>query len=481
MRVLFVSSEVATLVKTGGLADVSAALPAALRKLKVDVRILLPGYVQVLQKLPKLEPVADLRRKLKGWPAAKLLAGKMNNGTPVYVLDCPEMFQRGGSLYVDEHGHDWPDNAQRYALLSRVAALLGCARTPLDWHPDIVHCNDWQTGLTPVYLLGEKKPAPVVMTIHNLAYQGNFAPQLVPELQLSWELYKPEGIEFYGHLSFLKAGLYYAQHITTVSPAYAREIQTEALGHGMQGLLAHRQQVLSGILNGIDTDEWNPAKDEYLPSQYDAKHLSAKLHNKLELQKRLGLQVDEHIPLFGLVSRFAHQKGVDVVLQAATRIIALPAQLVLMGTGDLELQKQALALAHRHPGKVAAFVGFDEGMSHLIEAGADIFLMPSRFEPCGLNQMYSQRYGTPPVVHATGGLIDSVVDCSAATLANGEATGFVFGGLTEEKLLHAAARAAALYRDKQAWHALQLSCMRKDLSWKPSAKAYLEIYYGLVK
>jgi len=324
-----------------------------------------------------------------------------------------------------------------------------------------------------------KAPAHTVMTIHNIAFQGNFPSDVLPELALPWSCYQPEGVEFYGNLSFLKAGLFYADHITTVSPSYAKEIQTEALGFGMHGLLVHRNKHLSGILNGIDTTEWNPATDDYLAHPYDAEHLSGKAANKRDLQQRMGLQVDAKIPVFGLVSRFAHQKGLDVVLAAAEKLLALPAQLILLGSGDVDMQRAALALAHQHSGKMAVYVGFDEGLAHLVEAGADIFLMPSRFEPCGLNQMYSQRYGTPPLVHATGGLIDTVIDCNAASLANGSASGFVFETMDAASLLVAARRAVTAYKDKKIWKSLQQNCMGKDFNWSKSAQDYLEIYSTL--
>jgi starch synthase len=484
MRVLFATSEIAPIIKTGGLADVSAALPAALLEMGVDIRVLLPGYPQVLKALPKLKLAVDFSThpipSLFSFPPSRLLRGKLPSGVPIYVLDCPEMYLRGGGAYQDEHGFDWADNAQRFGLFSRIAAVLGSEETPLSWKPHILHCNDWQAGLAPAYLQYAKAPSRTVMTIHNLAFQGNFPSAVLPELGLPWACYRPEGVEFYGNLSFMKAGLYYADHITTVSPSYAKEIQTVELGFGMQGLLAHRSKLLSGILNGIDTAEWNPATDPYLADTYDAEHLSGKAANKRELQQRLGLHVDAKIPVFGLVSRFAHQKGLDVVLAAAEKLIALPAQLVLLGSGDVEMQRAALALAHHHSGKIAVYVGFDEGLAHLVEAGADVFLMPSRFEPCGLNQMYSQRYGTPPLVHATGGLIDTVIDCNAASLAKGSASGFVFGQMDAASLLAAARRAVATYKDKKIWKALQQNCMGKDFSWNGSAKAYLAIYTKLL-
>ncbi len=480
MRVLFATSEAAPLIKTGGLADVSAALPAALHGMGVDVRVLLPGYPQVLKALPSLQTAADFPA-LPGFPHVRLLFGILPDGVPLWVVECPELYLRGGGPYQDEHGVDWMDNAQRFGLLSKIAAVLGSADSPLEWKPDVVHCSDWQTALAPAYLHFAPGAAPCVMTVHNLAFQGVFPPQTAAELGLPAECFQPEGAEYYGELSFMKAGLYYADHITTVSPSYAEEIQTDVLGFGMQGLLAHRREVLSGILNGIDTEEWNPAADPNLVQAYDAANIRGKSANKRELQRRMGLHVDPDVPLFGMVSRFTHQKGLDLVLEIAPQLVALPAQLVLLGSGDAGMQRTVLELSHRYSGQVGAYVGFDEGLSHLIEAGADIFLMPSRFEPCGLNQMYSQRYGTPPVVHATGGLIDTVVDCSAASLKRGEATGFVFDSMDATGLLEAVRRAVVAYRNKKTWRALQRNGMNKDFGWDKSAAAYRDIYLGLMR
>jgi starch synthase len=314
------------------------------------------------------------------------------------------------------------------------------------------------------------------MTIHNLAFQGVFPAETVAKLALPAESFHPYGAEFYGNLSFLKAGLYYANHVTTVSPTYAEEIQTDALGFGMQGLLKNRVKSLTGILNGIDDQEWNPATDTALAQNYDTKSLSGKISNKLALQKRMGLKVDPDIPLFGVVSRFAFQKGLDLVLEIAPQIIDFPAQLVLLGSGDATMQSNAQLLAQKYPGQIATVIGFDESLSHLIEAGADMFLMPSRFEPCGLNQMYSQHYGTPPIVHATGGLVDSVVDCSKETLAKGTASGFIFNQMTSQELLICIQRALLVFHDKKAWTKLRLNGMNKDFGWKTSAVKYHEIY-----
>lgn len=479
MRVLFVTSEITPLIKTGGLADVSAALPAALRRLGVDVRVLVPGYTQVLQALPSMLAMTQ-RLPLPSYPDARLLIGALPDGVPLIAIDCPSLYMRGGGAYQDEKGNDWVDNAQRFSLLSWVAALLASEGSPLDWLPDVVHCNDWQSGLAPAYMHFSMQHVPSVMTVHNLAFQGTFPAYMAAQLGLPEESYQPDGVEYYGNLSFLKAGLYYADHITTVSPSYAQEIQGDELGFGMQGLLAHRSAELSGILNGIDTLVWDPATDRHLEAHYDADSLRGKAVNKRALQQRMGLQVDDKVPLFGLVSRFTHQKGVDLVLEIAPLLLAEPAQLVLLGSGDKEMQRAALELAQRYPGRMVVSVGFDEGLSHLIEAGVDIFLMPSRFEPCGLNQMYSQRYGTPPLVHATGGLKDSVVDCTTETLKQGTASGFVFSSKQAGGLLATARRAITIYRDKKKWNALQRNAMRKDFSWEKSATAYRDLYVKLV-
>jgi starch synthase len=480
MRILFATSEVTPLIKTGGLADVSAALPAALQKMGVDVRILLPGYSQVLKVMPNLHVAAEISLQ-PHFPSAQLLMGSLPNDIKVLVIKCTELYERGGNAYQDEHGFDWPDNAQRFGLLSKIAALLSCTDSPLEWKPDIVHCNDWQTGLTPAYLHFADGAAPCVMTVHNLAFQGIFSSHLVTELGLPAECFRSDGVEFYNNLSFMKAGLYYADHITTVSPSYANEIQTDAQGYGLQGLLAYRRNALTGILNGIDTTEWNPATDQNLAHPYDINNPSGKSANKHALQKHLGLHIDPDLPLFGLVGRFTHQKGVDLVLQIAPQLIDLPAQLVLLGSGEQEMQRTALELSHQYSGRISAYIGFDESLSHMIEAGADIFLMPSRFEPCGLNQMYSQRYGTPPIVHATGGLIDTVSDCNTTSLEQGVSSGFVFHNMDASSLLATAQRAATTYHDKKTWRTLQHNCMIKNFDWAQSASAYYDIYTHLMQ
>lgn len=480
MKILFATSEVAPLIKTGGLADVSAALPAALRAIGVDVRVLVPGYSQVMAQLAQYKLEAAFNN-LPGLPAARLLSGIMPNKVPLFVLDCPGLYQREGGPYQDAAGQDWADNAQRFGLLSRVAAVLGSNASPLGWRPDLVHCNDWQTGLTPAYLHFAPGAAPSIITIHNLAFQGIFAATMVQTLHLPNSSFSINGVEYHGNMSFLKAALFYADHITTVSPNYAKEIQQEPLGFGLQGLLTARNDDLTGILNGIDTGEWDPASDKYLARQYSSANMAGKAANKEALQSRLGLNPEPEMALLGVVSRFTEQKGVDLLLEIAPLLTELPVQLAMLGSGAAELQKSARNLSHLYPGKIGVHIGFSEEISHLIEAGADIFVMPSRFEPCGLNQFYSQRYGTPPIVHATGGLADSVVDCSAETLKDGTASGFMFSGMTADNLIAAIRRAVALYHDQDKWNALCKNCMSKDFGWENSAKAYRAVYLKVLE
>jgi starch synthase len=477
--VLFVSAECAPLAKTGGLGDVSAALPAALRELGIDVRVLLPGYPAVLAA----EGVARRAARISAFDPplrASLLETELPSGVPLIVLDCPALFRRNGGPYQDESGGDWQDNALRFGLLSKAAAVLGGGASPLDWRPDVVHCNDWPAGLAAAYLHFSAPPrAACVMTVHNLAFQGNFEAAWAAKLGLPPASLALEGLEFHGAMSFLKSGLFYAQALTTVSPTYAREIRSAAHGFGLDGLLRHRSESLSGILNGIDVQTWNPATDPLIAAPYSTETLERKALNKEALQRRLGLAADPDIPLLGLVSRLTHQKGIDLLLEAGPGLAALPSQLVILGTGERALEDAARAFAARHPAAVAVVVGFDEPLAHLIEAGADMFLMPSRFEPCGMNQMYSQRYGTPPVAHATGGLVDTVVDCNRRTLADGSATGFLFRKPTARALLAAIGRAIAVYRNRGRWRALQHNGMTRDFGWTAAARQYAAIYARL--
>jgi len=474
LRILFATSEMAPWVKTGGLGDVAAALPAALRAAGLDVRVLLPFYPALRAAFPDAAPLAVLPPATSGLPPV-LLLGAEADGLPLILVDCPALFDRPGNPYLDAHGRDWPDNGLRFGLFSRVAARLGQPDSPLAWQPDVVNAHDWQSALAPAFLHYEGGAASVV-TIHNIAFQGCFAPDLCATLGLPDAAWRFDGVEYHGQLSFLKAGLQLATLINTVSPTYAREIGDEAFGYGLAPLLRHRAGDLRGILNGIDTALWNPATDPALAAPYAANRLAAKRDNKAALQAETGLDQAADRPLFGVVSRLTHQKGLDLVLTLGEGITGLPAQLVILGNGEKELEAGFRALAERHPGQVAVRIGFDEGLAHRIEAGADAFLMPSRFEPCGLNQMYSLRYGTPPVVRATGGLADTVVDVGPATLADGSANGFVVAGDTAHDLWLALERAAACWRDRALWRRLQQNGMRRDLSWKHAARDYITLY-----
>jgi starch synthase len=394
---------------------------------------------------------------------------------PVYVLDAPQYYCRVAGPYQYELGGDWPDNAMRFGLLSKVAALLGSVSSPVDWQADIVHCNDWQTGLAPAYLqLTPSVHAKTVMTIHNIAFQGNFDRDWLGPLDLPQSCFDMHGVEFHGYLSFLKAGLHYADRIVTVSPTYAREIQTTELGNGMQGLLTVRSGDVSGILNGIDEKEWDPATDPHLTAHYDSRNLAPKAAVKLALQQRLDLEVNDKAPLLGVVSRLTYQKGLDMLLECLPKLLDGGAQLVVLGSGEVDLERRYQQLALRYPGHVSVTVRFDEALSHQVMAGADIFLMPSRFEPCGLNQMYGMRYGTPPVVRRTGGLADSVTDASIP-----EGTGFVFDEPTPAALYRAIAAAIDSYRGKKTFQRIQLNGMRRDVGWSGSAQRYIDLYRTL--
>jgi starch synthase len=469
-RVLYVTSECTPWSKTGGLADVSASLPAALRTLGADVRVLMPAYSGV--------PAQDAE-SLWHWPAtdrlpaAGLLSARLPSGPPALLVQSPLLYARRGGPYQNDANEDWADNAVRFAQLCRIAADLGQGALPT-WRPQVVHCNDWQTGPAVASLhFAPPGHAATVMTIHNLAFQGLYPPDAIEQAELPPESYRMEGAEFYGQYSFLKAGVAYADAVTTVSPTYAREIQTEAMGMGFHGLLSHRRSVLQGILNGIDILEWDPARDPFIARRYDSATLDAKAENKQALQERLGLPASDR-PLLAMVARLTGQKGVDLVAEIAPALAALPAQLVVLGRGEPQHEERFAELARRYPESIGTSIAFDEALAHQVEAGADIFLMPSRFEPCGMNQMYSQRYGTVPVVRSTGGLADSVTDYGADG-----GTGFVFADASASALMEAVRRAVAVFAEPVAWRRLQLAGMARDFSWDRSAREYLQIYKRL--
>lgn len=482
MRILFVSSEAHPLIKTGGLADVSGSLPAALTHLGADVRILIPGYSAVLEKLKNCQPIATIGQ-LPFVDTVTLLLGEMpDTGVPVLAIRCASLYERSGGPYVDASGRDWEDNPLRFGILSRVAAILSGTDSPLaDWIPDITHCNDWQSGLTPTFMhYMQAKRAKSVLGIHNLAFQGNYPAEWVARLGLPAECFDIHGVEYHDQLSFLKAGIYYSDSLTTVSPTYAQEIQTPVYGFGLEGLLKARGHEIHGILNGIEMQEWNPAVDPHLAKNYDAENLAGKKAVKKALQTKLGLDVDPAAPLLGVVSRLTQQKGLDMFLTVAEPLLAQGCQVAVLGSGEASLEDGFKQLALKYPQQVGVTIGYNEPLSHQIMAGVDIFIMPSRFEPCGLNQMYGLRYGTPPVVTHTGGLADSVTDTHAVSLQNGTATGFVMDEANPQQLLASVQRALFYYRDPKTWRKIQRNGMLSDLSWDHSASAYMNLYTQLI-
>ncbi len=478
MNILFATPECAPYVKTGGLGDVSAALPATLAAMGHDVRVLMPAY-RGMKISGDVGDAADIPA-YGPWPAAQLLPVRTDTGVTLLLLACPALYQRAGGPYVDSGGRDYHDNLMRFGFLSRVAALLGTGHSPCaDWRADVVHANDWPCGLAPLYLAqarefgGGQPVAASVMTIHNMAFQGMFGMDSADMLGIPQAWRGMDGVEFWGHLSMLKAGLQFADAITTVSPSYAQEIQTEAFGVGLEGVLRARADRLSGILNGIDTRIWNPAEDKLIAQAYGPGTLGAKARNKAALQSRCGLAPDPDAMLFGVVSRLTAQKGIDLVLGGLKDLLAQGGQLAVLGQGDPGLQQALQEAAKQSPRHVAVTVSFSEEMAHGIEAGADCFLMPSRFEPCGLNQMYSQAYGTPPLVAPVGGLRDSVSD-AAQDCAQG--TGFVMERIDAIGFEDALRRAFDAFRDPQRWHRIQANGMARHFGWEDSAAQYLHVY-----
>ncbi len=476
-KILFVTSEAYPLIKTGGLGDVSGSLPVAIKALKQDIRIIMPAYRQTLAKVEKLRLVG-LQQQEGIAETVRLFEGRFPGTTvKLWLVDSPSHFDRDGGPYQDNQGEDWADNAERFATFARTVVTVATDQAGLEWQPDVVHCNDWQTGLVPALLsLRPQRPA-TVFTVHNLAYHGYFPPEVFHRLALPHSLWGMDGLEFYGSLSFIKGGLHYADMINTVSPTYAKEILTKYFGYGLEGLLEHRTDRLVGILNGVDYKEWNPADDKHLKHHFNAKNLEGKAKNKRALQSQFGLPKKSDTPLFGLVGRLVEQKGIDLVLEIIPHLVKNDAQLVLLGTGEKAFELALNKAAKSYPKHVGVHIGYSEAMAHQIEAGADIFLMPSRFEPCGLNQIYSLRYGTVPIVRRTGGLADTVVDADEANPGKNCATGFQFEHADSNDLWRAAQRAISLYRDQpKLWRKMMLCGMKQDFSWKQSARHYLELY-----
>lgn len=478
-KVLFVASEAYPLVKTGGLGDVAGSLPVALQSLNADVRLLLPAYRDAVARAGKLRTLTKL--SIAGLDApVKILEGRLPGSSLItWLVDFPPAYDRPGNPYLDARGQPWPDNAMRFALLAHAATALALGRSSLKWRPHVVHWHDWQAGLGPVLLARAPTRPTMVFTIHNLSYQGLFPHQTFQDLALPADLWSPSALEFHGQLSFIKGGLVFADHLTTVSPTYAREIQTPEYGAGLDGLLRQRAASLSGILNGIDVSEWDPARDGLLAQRYSARQPGNKTPNKSALQGEFGLPREPQTPLIGMVGRLVHQKGIDLVLDTLPGLMHRPLQLIVLGSGDAGYEEALRRQAERYPDRLAVRIGYDEGLAHRIEAGADMFLMPSRFEPCGLNQLYSLRYGTVPIVRHVGGLADTVTDATVSNIKNGKATGIVFHDARSGALLAAVDRALALWRDRKTWNRIMLAGMRRDYSWRRSAAEYLRLYARL--
>tara|TARA_R110002050_G_scaffold9504_1_gene33107 strand:+ start:248601 stop:250055 length:1455 start_codon:yes stop_codon:yes gene_type:complete len=482
-KILFSTSEVHPLIKTGGLADVSGSLPIALHQQGQDVRIVMPAYRKCLEKLGKIYTIATL--KLDGFhlPVEILQSTLPDSEVTVWLVHSPQHFDREGGPYSSLSGEDWEDNAARFTLFSRAVAALAMNQAGLDWQPDVLHCHDWQTALTPALIADLPNRPATIFTIHNLAYQGLFSREIFEALDLPEKFWHSDGLEFYGLLSLIKGGLIYADHITTVSPTYAEEICGYEFGYGLEGLLSFRakQGRLSGILNGIDNTEWNPETDSYLTKTYSIKHIRNKFINKSNLQQYFGLPEKEGALLLGLISRLVPQKGIDLTLDALTTLLEAGAniQLACLGSGSAEYEQDLRILRARFPDKVGVDIGYNESLAHQIEAGADVFLMPSRFEPCGLNQLYSLRYGTLPLVRSTGGLADTVVDATENNRKNGTATGFKFEESTAEALEEAIVRALDLYKRPRIWRKMMITAMEQNYSWEQSAVTYVELYESL--
>ena len=475
IEVLSVASEIYPLVKTGGLADVAGALPAALAGSGVTMRTLVPGYPAVLGKLKGGREVATFE-DLFG-VTGRLIAGRVE-GLDLIVLDAPALYDRPGNPYMGPEGWDWPDNWKRYAALSWVASELGLGLVE-GYRPQVIHAHDWQAGLVPAYVkYGPSSTLKTVMTVHNMAFQGTFGSEIFSQLRLPMHAFSVEGVEYYNGVGYLKAGVECADVVTTVSPTYAAEIRTPAFGMGLDGLLNNRSETVFGVLNGIDMDAWNPANDPALKQTYTASTIQARLANKWAVAEAFGLDVTEG-PLFAVVSRLTWQKGIDLLAANIDMLVAAGGQLAVLGSGDAELENAIRAACLRHPGKVGLVTGYNEALSHLVQGGADVMMVPSRFEPCGLTQLYALRYGCIPLVSRVGGLNDTIIDANVAALQGEVATGVQFAPPDEHALANAIRRMFDLYKDQKSWKKMQRRGMKSDVSWASSAARYAQIYASL--
>ena len=480
MNILFASSEAHPLVKTGGLADVAGSLPRAIRNLRHDIRVIIPAYQSILKQTGNFTLAAHLELEGVKQPV-RILAGRLPGSKVIlYLVDSPGHFDRAGNPYTMGTGMAWPDNAERFTVFCRTIQAIAVNAAGFGWQPELVHCNDWQTALVPPLLAGKTDRPATVFTIHNLAYQGLFDWKIFKQLGLPADFWSMEALEFHNQFSFIKGGLVFADWLTTVSPTYAREIQTPEFGYGLEGLISHRKDTLTGIVNGVDYAVWNPGRDPLIPVPFTQRSLFHKTENKRALQEYFGLPVDSDVPLLAVISRLVEQKGIDLILAIVPQLVAQGAQLVVLGSGDSKLETAIEKAVLAHPRNIGARLGYDEALAHHIEAGADMFLMPSRFEPCGLNQIYSQRYGTVPIVRHTGGLADTVTDTTPETLEARTATGFSFAQPTAVALGATVRRALGCYREPETWQQIVCTGMKQDFSWKRSAELYLELYTAIL-
>jgi starch synthase len=484
MRVLHVCSEIYPLLKTGGLADVAGALPVAQLRHGVDARVLVPGFPSLRAGVQKQELVTEMAAAF-GADAIRLYRGVLpDSELAVYVIDAPALYDRPGNPYADANNVAYDDNDRRFALLGWVAAQLAQGLDPA-WRAQIVHAHDWHAALAPAYLKAAEQAtgqrmAGTVQTVHNLAYQGSFPAHRFDGLRLPRHFFAADGMEFYGAVNFLKAGLFYADKLTTVSPTYAREIQGSEQGCGFDGLLRHRAADLHGILNGVDDTVWNPAIDPLLPHVFDASALAGKRADKAALQKEAGLAIAPDALLFCIVSRLTEQKGLHLVLDALPRILARGGQIMVLGSGDAAFEASLKAAAAAHPRSVAVHIGYDEQLAHRLVAASDVILVPSRFEPCGLTQLYGLKYGTLPLVRKVGGLADTVVDSALENLGDDIATGIVFDAFDAAGIDAAIRRAFALYARKADWAQVQQCAMRQQFGWDAVAEQYVALYQRIL-
>lgn len=477
MKILFAAAEAYPLIKTGGLGDIASGLPSALASLGASVCLLLPAYPEAKAKAKATGKSIALSNPLGAGEASLIEASMPDSGVNVLLVDCKTLYERPGTPYGDTDGHGWPDNHLRFALLSFAAAMIS-AGGAFGFRPDILHVNDWHTGLAPLYLKKSKKARPPsVFAIHNLHYQGIFEPNLLRSIGLDSHDFTIGGVEYHGKISFMKAGIQYADRITTVSRTYAREILRPETGEGLHGLLGARVNVLRGILNGADYKLWNPDQDEAIAAKYSATRLGGKAKCKLALQRQMGLAERSDAPLLGLISRFADQKGIGILLGALDGLFALGCQLVVLGSGEPWFEAALRSAAKDFPKQAAAVIGYDEELAHRIQAGADMLLVPSLFEPCGLTQLYALKYGTLPVVRRTGGLADTVVDFQEGAAG----TGIVFGEAASAGLLFAVKRGIELYRRPSDWRRVQKNAMKQDFGWQTAANEYMSLYNEMLR